>query len=114
MIVLTGYQSMMLLRQGPYEVKSYLLSSSKFMGLISAFVHMPIYFGWFCKYHSLWHLFSKQCTVNWNAIIFVNYCLILAATLISTLIIATGLILLWLILPLAIEILLEGKLETQD
>lgn len=84
------------------------------MGLMSALMHLPIYLLWFCKYNGLWQLFSKQCTINWNAVIFANYCFILFVTLISTFVISVGLILLWLILPLAIEILLIGHLETND
>jgi len=105
---------MNLLKQSPFEVKTYLISASKFVALMTATLHLPIYMAWFIKYHGLWKLYSKNCTRNWNAVIFANYCFILFLTLLATVIIGVCLILLWLILPVAIEILVEGRLETDD
>lgn len=72
------------------------------VGLVSATVHFVAYVGWFCRYHSLWRLYRSLCVTNWNVLIFSNYLLILVATLFATIAASIGLILLWLILPLAL------------
>jgi hypothetical protein len=114
LVVLAGYQAMKLLKQGPLQVKSYLLCAVKFISFVNVIVQLPVFMGWFIKYHELAEIYDKTCMRDWNAVIFANYCLILIVTLFSTLALSAGLILLWLILPVAIEIVVEGRLETAD
>jgi hypothetical protein len=81
---------------------------------VSAILCLPVYLAWFWKFHTLWSLRSDNCITHWNAIVYFNYLLIFFVTLASTIMAYVGLTLLWLVLPLAIQIVIEQHVETED